>query len=270
MGVLKIRSGGAWIPVAQGVGIASPGFVGAAQLAADQTITAAAGIVDITGVSVTWTAIAGHIYRTWVEIGAADHTTAAGQQTLYLTDAANTNKRVHGVSVGVAERRSHTMFIDETGLSGTQTRKARMAASGGTIVLAASGGAAPYAPRMVVEDITTATMDGLATPWTAVTFQNGWANKGSPEQPCQYRKIGDIVYLRGMMTRNPVPFATAAFNLPVGFRPPALVRPTPIVGNASYTLTLSRADITIQGDYLASAGNADSMWWPIDFQFSTV
>lgn len=56
------------------------------------------------------------------------------------------------------------------------------------------------------------------TAWTDVTFQNGWVNYGGVYAPVQKRKVGDIVYLRGVMksglTNN------TAFTLPVGFRPP--------------------------------------------------
>lgn len=57
------------------------------------------------------------------------------------------------------------------------------------------------------------------TTWTAVTFTNSWVNYGSGRQAAQYRKIGDIVYLRGQIkngTNN-----NTAFTLPAGFRPPA-------------------------------------------------
>ena len=264
MGVLKIRSGGAWVPVAQGVGIASPGLVGYAYGTAAQTGIGNAHI-DMTGCSVTFNAIAGHTYRITGYWPRAVQSATVGEHRPAIRTGSNVTWAQNTVTAVAGAALVHYCETIQNAISGTSTVKLSLLTMAGTVDTTAG-----FLPLIVVQDITTATFDGLATPWTAVTFQNGWANKGGSEQPCQYRKIGDIVYLRGMMTRNPVPFATAAFNLPVGFRPPALVRPTPIVGNSSFTLTLSRADITIQGDYLASAGNADSMWWPIDFQFSTV
>lgn len=59
----------------------------------------------------------------------------------------------------------------------------------------------------------------LPTPWTDVTFQNSWVNFGGTRQDVQYRKVGDLVEVRGAMkdgTNN-----TTAFTLPAGFRPPA-------------------------------------------------
>lgn len=55
------------------------------------------------------------------------------------------------------------------------------------------------------------------TAWTNVIFQNSWVNYGSGEQNIQYRKIGDVVYLRGVMKSGGL--STVAFTLPTGFRP---------------------------------------------------
>lgn len=57
------------------------------------------------------------------------------------------------------------------------------------------------------------------TLWTPVTFMNGFSNYGSGFQTVQYRKIGDIVYVRGLMAGGAL--STICFQLPVGFRPPA-------------------------------------------------
>lgn len=77
-----------------------------------------------------------------------------------------------------------------------------------------------------VEDVGPNTSPALpipATPpaWTPITtFQNGWANLvAASEQSAQYRKIGDIVSLRGVISGGTM--QVVAFILPVGFRPPA-------------------------------------------------
>lgn len=57
------------------------------------------------------------------------------------------------------------------------------------------------------------------TPWTAVTFQNSWANYGGGYRGVGYRKVGDMVQVGGLMKDGTV--GAAAFTLPVGFRPPA-------------------------------------------------
>lgn len=65
------------------------------------------------------------------------------------------------------------------------------------------------------------TIDSLANPttWTAVTFANSWVDFGTGNQVCQYRKVGDMVQVRGLMKSGTI--GAAAFTLPAGFRPPA-------------------------------------------------
>ena len=67
-----------------------------------------------------------------------------------------------------------------------------------------------------------ADLETLTTPsaWTDVSFQNSWVNYGLGEQNVQYRKIGDLVYLRGVMKSGTVGVAYPGFTLPTGFRPP--------------------------------------------------
>jgi hypothetical protein len=56
------------------------------------------------------------------------------------------------------------------------------------------------------------------TPWYTPTLQNGFT-QSTP--PVQYRKVGDMVQLRGAM--NGTTSYVAAFNLPAGFRPPGQI-----------------------------------------------
>jgi hypothetical protein len=67
--------------------------------------------------------------------------------------------------------------------------------------------------------ITTLSTQSLTTPWTGVTFQGGWYQYPDPQfAPVQYRKIGDIVFLRGL-TAGGTP-TLPIFTLPAGFRSP--------------------------------------------------
>jgi hypothetical protein len=61
-----------------------------------------------------------------------------------------------------------------------------------------------------------------ATSWANVSFENSWVNLGSGYQSAQYRKVGDIVYLRGSIKDGSS--GTTAFTLPANFRPPAHVQ----------------------------------------------
>ena len=59
--------------------------------------------------------------------------------------------------------------------------------------------------------------DPAATPWIAPTFQNSWTNYGTGFNLAGYRKIGDIVYLRGLVKGGAS--GATIFTLPAGFRP---------------------------------------------------
>lgn len=63
-------------------------------------------------------------------------------------------------------------------------------------------------------------VDGnVPTAWiTASPMQNGWVAYDA--RVPQYRKIGDIVYLRGVIKSGAL--GSQAFTLPVGYRPPSL------------------------------------------------
>ena len=53
--------------------------------------------------------------------------------------------------------------------------------------------------------------------WIAPTFLNAWVNFGGVTLAAGYRKIADVVYLRGTIKSGTI--AAAAFTLPAGYRP---------------------------------------------------
>ena len=53
--------------------------------------------------------------------------------------------------------------------------------------------------------------------WTAPALSNGWVNFAGGTQPVGYRKIGDVVHLRGCLKSGTV--NTTVFTLPAGYRP---------------------------------------------------
>lgn len=56
--------------------------------------------------------------------------------------------------------------------------------------------------------------------WTAPTLLNSWVNVGAPQQVAQYRKVGDMVQLRGSVKNGTATSGTTIYTLPTGFRPP--------------------------------------------------
>jgi hypothetical protein len=55
-------------------------------------------------------------------------------------------------------------------------------------------------------------------PWIAPTLINSWVNYLVGYATAGYRKIGDIVYVRGMV-KSGSPVNSIIFTLPVGYRP---------------------------------------------------
>ena len=249
MPVLKARIGGAWVDVggssasevevsatdpigtnpsaelwydttavASGVTVASPGLVAYAKAPGTTQNLTTNSTTDVTGLSVTFNAIAGHTYKTTVFINLQAGAAGAGVFHTYIANASNGVLAASLMGLINNETKSTTPIIVETGLSGTTTRKAQVAlsfqAAGGTSMVVNDAARNAY---IIVEDITPATADGLATAWTAATFQNGWINYPAA-QPAQYRKLGDMVQVRGMIKSGT--YAQTALNLPVGFRPP--------------------------------------------------
>lgn len=80
------------------------------------------------------------------------------------------------------------------------------------------------------------------TPWTNVTFQNGWA----AVTPVQYCKIGNIVYMRGMMSSGGN--NTICYTLPVGFRP-LTTSTLPLTYLNAGTWYQARFQLSINGDH---------------------
>lgn len=58
----------------------------------------------------------------------------------------------------------------------------------------------------------------VQVPWLPLAFAAGWTDYAAGYQPGQYRKIGDIVYLRGLVTQV-AGSTTSIATLPVGYRP---------------------------------------------------
>jgi hypothetical protein len=142
------------------------------------------------------------------------------------------------------------------------------------VVMASNNGAAAsiYRDVLYVEDLgpltgQMAVPPAIVTPWTAMPLASGWSNFAAGFQTAQYRKVGDIVYARGVVQAAAGAASTIA-TLPAGFRPPADLLlttwfSTPSVNNAATRLRLS-AGGTIQPD----VQSAPFLHVSTDFAFS--
>jgi hypothetical protein len=104
------------------------------------------------------------------------------------------------------------------------------------------------------------------TPWTPATYENSWTNYGGSYLGAEYRRVGDMVQLRGLIASGTL--NSTAFTLPTGFRPPA-----PMIFDAATkgtVYTSSRLSITTAGavsvssvEYTGGTGNHNS-WVSLD------
>lgn len=108
-----------------------------------------------------------------------------------------------------------------------------------------------------------------ATPpaWTPLTLTGGWGTVFQEQVP-QYRKIGDVVYLRGTMRALAAGYGQTAFTLPVGSRPPAMLRPFSLSMTGGGAATAGRADLGTDGLYKPQSGAGQPDYFTVDFQFS--
>tara|TARA_R110000803_G_scaffold63024_1_gene123560 strand:- start:2995 stop:3375 length:381 start_codon:yes stop_codon:yes gene_type:complete len=98
--------------------------------------------------------------------------------------------------------------------------------------------------------------------WTAVTFQNSWQNFSGSYQSVQYRKVNDVVEVRGFMKSGTLD--STAFTLPAGFRPPSAFQ-IPSLGGGVFSKTIVQSD----GDVIPSGGSTSYFSTVFTFSIST-
>lgn len=116
--------------------------------------------------------------------------------------------------------------------------------------------------RMFVYDGAAWRSVAVETAWTAPTLLNSWVNyNGATHQVAQYRKVGDLVYVRGFIKSGTTTAGTVLLTLPVGFRPPMQV-------NFASSANFAAAGLNVQstGDLAIDFGS--NVWFAINCQFS--
>lgn len=108
------------------------------------------GPVNLSGLTVSWTAIATRRYKTSLWIPKAVQNTSAGIIQIHIVDAVPTIKRGAHLNLAINGFDTVDIGIAETGLNGAQTRRGRGQTSGTSMSLnnSVSGGA-----QIIVEDI---------------------------------------------------------------------------------------------------------------------
>ncbi len=129
------------------------GYITAASNTGSNQTGIGSSATDVTGCSVTWTAVANRVYRISAIIPAYKQTGGDNYVTLQIADSANTAKRQSSnymVGGGTGENRTLTLVHYETGITaGSTTRKLRILTASGSGEIVAG---ATFFPSIVVED----------------------------------------------------------------------------------------------------------------------
>lgn len=104
----------------------------------------------------------------------------------------------------------------------------------------------------------------LGQAWSNVSFNTGWTDYGGSYQTAQYKKVGDLVFLRGLVKRTSGS-STTILTLPAGYRPPSQC-----LFPASSFDAYARIDIDTSGNVIMMLGSPTN-WVGLDgIVFSTV
>lgn len=116
-------------------------------------------------------------------------------------------------------------------------------ANTGLVSLAAGGGATTFGGR-------------VGEAWQNLSFGSGWTDYGGAYQIGQYKKVGDLIFLRGLVKRTSGSGTTIA-TLPSGYRPSAQTLFVTISSDL-----LARIDIDTSGNIVMAIGSA--AWISLD------
>lgn len=127
------------------------------------------------------------------------------------------------------------------------------------------GGTNGATPIMTINDGGSVQFNGvLGSSWDGLTFGTGWANFGSGWTTGQIKKVGDMIYIRGLVFRFSGTGTTIA-TLPVGYRPNA-----PILCPSMSNDALCRVDIEADGTVSYVSGGSPGSWVWLNHSFSTL
>ncbi len=102
----------------------------------------------------------------------------------------------------------------------------------------------------------TVTMPENDSGWTTPTLNSPFTHFGSPWGNTQYRKIGDIVNIQGLININSAANGTTIFTLPSGYRPKVQI----IIAANNGGLSIARIDITQDGNVIKHSAATDTSW----------
>lgn len=92
--------------------------------------------------------------------------------------------------------------------------------------------------------------------WIDLTLASGWSNHGSGWNSGQYKSVGDLVFLRGLVTATSWSTTPIITTLPLGLRPLATVMFASVGNNNLF----SRIDVNTDGTVRWVSGGSGTTW----------
>ncbi len=99
--------------------------------------------------------------------------------------------------------------------------------------------------------------------WITATLNSPYTHFGSPYGDVQYRKIGDIVNIQGLVNINNASNGSTIFTLPSGYRPSLRL----VFAQANANTDITRIDILTDGDVNAQAITNSASWVTLTMTF---
>ena len=222
-GTLKARVSGAWVPIlGGGPQSGSLGIVASGSMLNGSPTNIAATVYGPISTPLSCYTATGRRYRIAFSVRAVQTSDSSSRsfQYRYTKDGAgNYFGQRFSFIPGLYPHLHDEWILDGDGATHTFAIEAGGCAVGlGVYTENASS-------HFYVEDMGPSVAPALAVPatppaWTPCSLTNGWKNNAA-EQAAQYRKIGDVVTLRGPIDGGSL--QGVAFTLPAGFRPPVRV-----------------------------------------------
>lgn len=102
------------------------------------------------------------------------------------------------------------------------------------------------------------------TEWANMVLENDWENYGGSFDVASYKKIGNLVILRGLVKGGTT--KTTIFTMPTGFRPSAakIIPATSSSGNTVELRVEKSGDVHVNSGTLSSWVSLDSVIYYVD------
>lgn len=210
-----------------------------------------------------WTVVVDYVQPGRVTFSNANYTAVSTDRIVAQTGTLSAQRTVTLPAASAVLPGTMLTIVDESGTATPTTNNILAARAGSDVINFGSTSAgnltsitavdAPYGRCTLMSDGSTKWIvvdyQNIGS-WTVPTLLNSWVNYGSGNVDAAYRKVNDLVYIRGQVKSGTTTSGTSIFTLPAGFRPTGQVVVPTIDGNNA----LGRFDITTAGAVIIQVG----------------